>query len=741
MVVFGVGAICLAIAAYVLSSRRFNMQLASISVDYFAALGIFSTLRHVAWPPFLADVFRFMSAFMLRLDVVTIPECSFSSVTFEAKFFFVIFVPLMAAVVLACGRVAKWLYALACMGQKSRCDTLWKGYPSLLLTVLYYLFLLEAYSTMAIFACQPSTPPTPDGSTYVELDEVERCWQPGTTQMFLLPFALVALVAYVLVYPIVLVYCLWMRRETIYKDRILTCLGFEYDALEQLDPEVAGLRANFGRMYSYFRPEAWYWIGVLIARKGVLALCVVAMTSTPSFQLAFMLLTFFVSYLLQLRFRPFLTDADKSIVLYRHEVLVRRSGPASFYSKLQTQIHASLKAFSAAGGRAMRTENWQQLERELLEARLGISSTREGAMQIRARQALAQSRNAAAGGASAAASSAALGGSITRAMRDYNLIESAFLVFPILLSLAGLMFMSQRLRLEWYRTERDVLGWIVVVIIFASFLLFLIVFGYDIYRQAGCGRSAQLRAQLHASLEAKKKNRKLKSEAKAGKPGKTGGWDDSMAPEDMVVDKVSHNPMLDAGLKQAAEDMARGVSPKGIEALKELLGREPTGDLQQDLADLQKVAERLMDPDGEPPNPQVWLQLVSAQQALLVRFGNKHTRALLKEGERAGAATPGVMGSRTRPRKAFGSRRPEGADDDESTLRLLGGGSLLEGDPSSSVEGASGAYTASLVAGKNPLLKKAGSKSSLRAGAGAGRSGVRRSPQVATRVKSRRGQG
>ena len=125
-------------------------------MDYFAALGIFSTLRHVEWPPFLGDVFRLMSAFMFRLDVVTIPECSFSSVTFEAKFFFIVLVPVLAAILLFTASCAKWLYANVCMGQTLKCDALWRGFPSLLLTVLYYLFLLEAYTTMAIFACEPS---------------------------------------------------------------------------------------------------------------------------------------------------------------------------------------------------------------------------------------------------------------------------------------------------------------------------------------------------------------------------------------------------------------------------------------------------------------------------------------------------------------------------------------------------------------------------------------------------------
>ena len=101
--------------------------------------------------------------------------------------------------------------------------------------------------------------------------------------MFLLPFALAGLLAYVIAYPLVLIWALHARRDIIYKDRMLHCMGFDDDAVRVLDKDAAAMRANFGRMYTYFRPDTWYWVGILLARKGALALCVVAMTSTPAF--------------------------------------------------------------------------------------------------------------------------------------------------------------------------------------------------------------------------------------------------------------------------------------------------------------------------------------------------------------------------------------------------------------------------------------------------------------------------
>ena len=79
------------------------------------------------------------------------------------------------------------------------------------------------------------------------------------------------------------------------------------------------------------------------------------------------------------------------MVLYRHEVLARRGAPDSFHAKVQAEIEASLDKFQSHGARQSRAQNWGQLERELLENRLGISSHADD-MREKAQIALRHSR-------------------------------------------------------------------------------------------------------------------------------------------------------------------------------------------------------------------------------------------------------------------------------------------------------------------------------------------------------------
>jgi len=223
-------------------------------------------------------------------------------------------------------------------------------------------------------------------------------------------------------------------------------------------------------------------------------------------------------------------------------------------------------------------------------------------------------------------------------MRDYNLIESAFLVFPILLSLSGLMFMSQRLQLDWYQTEREALGWIVVVLIFSSFLFFAVVFGYDIYRQAGCGRSATLRAELEATLEGKDKKSRSPSKGRKGKQsaGKAPAGSDLVG-EPMAITDLEQNPMLAAPVHDEAGDSPSQADPgsaRGLAALRAILGRDPSENPVADLEELKQAIADISRSGGAGASPERAMQLMEAQQAMLVLLGAANRRAALRAAAR-----------------------------------------------------------------------------------------------------------
>jgi len=83
---------------------------------------------------------------------------------------------------------------------------------------------------------------------------MEPCGKPGGTQLRLLPFALVALLIYVLGYPIILALLFWRKRELMMEDQILRAKGMGDDPLT--NPHALDVRRTFGRIYYAFKPSA-----------------------------------------------------------------------------------------------------------------------------------------------------------------------------------------------------------------------------------------------------------------------------------------------------------------------------------------------------------------------------------------------------------------------------------------------------------------------------------------------------
>ena len=53
--------------------------------------------------------------------------------------------------------------------------------------------------------------------------------------------------------------------------------------------------------YYHFRPDKWYWIECIIARKFLIAFTALMFNKNPAFQLAIALLVMFGAYTLQVR--------------------------------------------------------------------------------------------------------------------------------------------------------------------------------------------------------------------------------------------------------------------------------------------------------------------------------------------------------------------------------------------------------------------------------------------------------
>ena len=96
----GVMLLLLAVAGmgYWLNKHQVNIAVLSIGVDFFQVLAIFKNLR-IAWPPQILELFRILSAFNLNIEIVA-PECIVPNLSYRAKFWFIMLLPLSVGALL-----------------------------------------------------------------------------------------------------------------------------------------------------------------------------------------------------------------------------------------------------------------------------------------------------------------------------------------------------------------------------------------------------------------------------------------------------------------------------------------------------------------------------------------------------------------------------------------------------------------------------------------------------------------
>ena len=151
-------------------------------------------------------LYSIFSAFSLNLDLAA-PECAFKTITYPIKWTFIELLPLFALVTLAVVYAAIYIYKRLCFNitAEKRHD----HYPQLIACVIVMFRVLYIYLTrmsLDVFNCLPTMPP--DGKTYMGGLLQYPCG--GTTQLTLLPFALIAFGLYSVAVPAA---ALWFLRK------------------------------------------------------------------------------------------------------------------------------------------------------------------------------------------------------------------------------------------------------------------------------------------------------------------------------------------------------------------------------------------------------------------------------------------------------------------------------------------------------------------------------------------------
>jgi len=484
------------------------------------------------------------------------------------------------------------------------------------------------------------------------------CNEAGGSHLFLLPFAVAALVIYVVGVPVASLYWLWRNQVRVRYDQILRAQLTGDDKIT--NPHVA-FRNTWKALYMNYRPGAWYWEFIICVRKFLIAFCSLMFRDTPSFQLAMALLVLFVAYILQVRFLPYLSHSVASETVATHRRLCLEGNAA--HSRIDAEMRARAEYYKRSS-----------------MAKVGTNSLAAGGRSPSSRAASPLASSAAAADAETATFYAShrsrfemqvlegrtviLANAVATFVFDYNTAEATLLASAILVNLAGICFDSSRFTPEKLQradiqAEYNSLAVAILVIMFLSIIYWFLAMGMDILLVSAPETvskclAASSAAGARALSEAR---RRAGVKGKEGSGGGGGGRGvDKMLEADPNFVRMDSNPLSalasDSSVLSAA-DIAQQTAPPDAYTWRAIRQTFASTDARaKALAiEVSQLRERLQDASdgaggggktGSPTSP-------------AIKGGKRSTFAPSAAGESAGSSKVAAAKMRISARKSIGS--------------------------------------------------------------------------------------
>jgi hypothetical protein len=499
-------AICAVGAAVVLQRSGVNLTIGIISVDFFQVLAIFSRSK-VNWPEPLRVLFRILSAFNLNLELAA-PECLLESFGATERFAGTLLIPVIAGCIFLLIHLVKLAYKVCVkkVAKEARNAHLPVMIASFI-AMFYFLYLFLSRQVFEVFNCSPTDPP--DGKTYLSM-VFEECGLPGGVQETLTPWAVIALLTYVLGFPAAAAWVIWRHKNEIKKDQLLYLVKLpegkeEYERAAR-ELKVYRLRKYFGRLYQFFVPGKIYWVQIILARKFLIAISTLLFQQTPTFQFAMMLLVLFGAYALHVKNVPYLNVADREDILTKWR-----------------EEKGSVK----------------QEEIKQLIAGSNKKSTRSTSMAAIGTRSVIQTGVF----------------EVQKYIFNYNTVEAVLLFVAVLTCLTGIMLNSARFESAYYNTQRDTITGLIITILVMAILYVFATMGFEV-----------------VAVAAPKCCKRADTTGKAGKGGKGGKGASGAAGKASLVQEeedtldIMANPMHDdVGASDGiSADAVRSLEPGTI---------------------------------------------------------------------------------------------------------------------------------------------------------------------------------
>ena len=170
-------------------------------------------------------------------------------IIFSYRWAFVEMLPLFALSALFLVYVSVYLYKRCCMGARKK-GQLHSHLPVLVASTIVMIRVLYIYLTrmaLDVFNCVPTNPP--DGNTYMGGQLQYPCG--GTTQILLLPFALLAFCGYSIALPAAALWFLRRKRSIVKYDMIVWAKGLGNDRFTN---KHFSFRKTWSQLYHHMKP-------------------------------------------------------------------------------------------------------------------------------------------------------------------------------------------------------------------------------------------------------------------------------------------------------------------------------------------------------------------------------------------------------------------------------------------------------------------------------------------------------
>ena len=460
-----VGAIGACVGGYVLGQKKFNMAFLSIGVDYLQVLALFAG-SNIRWPGWMKRVFQMLSIFNFNIDIAA-PECIVPELPFGEKWAAMMLLPVFSGLVLFLVWGGKVVYKMFCFHQ-----TTWKKlnkHGSRIIATFtllyYYMYLSLTRTAIRVFNCNPIIPPEgeSDGYLYTDFNDLScgggRCRCGEGLQADLVFPAILGLIVYSVGYPVLILYVIRGNKEKIKEDQLLRAAGVGDTRQSSTSDDVYNVRKRWHKLYYHFKPGKTYWIFLIVNRKLWIAVAGLMFRGTPGFQLAFVLMILFISYVLQVQHRPYMSSAERALVIEDHEKKAQSND--EFHKRVQpllkNAVHLLHKKREAAR-RKLRKKKVEQLSGQIVGSR-APRKTQEAEELLHA--------------------------DAKEYFWDYNTIEATLLACAIFVCLSGVMFESSyfsgRDDLLW---QRDIIMYAVMIVLIYSMVYYLVVFTSEVLGQS-----------------------------------------------------------------------------------------------------------------------------------------------------------------------------------------------------------------------------------------------------------------